>query len=197
MTATLVVGRGLAARARPRQARDAHVRDNHPGQAPDASVETDPWVVLVTTAATWQAAVTTSRQRWASEGSPRDAQGGGDGQHGWGLERLVTGWSDPGRVERVVGLWALGALLPTWVGAQPRHTDDPTAHAIAARWTTTGRLSRWAHGRFAFTDPTGALRPWLTATRRGGADSIATAPPLPATVPLRFPPRQTPRQAAA
>ena len=214
--ATLVVGRGLlvlprhqrdpgslAARARQRQARDAHWRDKHPGQGSDASVETDPWVVLFTTAATWQAAVTTSRQRWATEGSYRDAQGGWEGQHGWGLERLVAGLSDPGRVERVVGLGALGALLQTWVGAQLRHTDDPTAHAIAAQWTTTGRLSVWAPTpagrpcRFAFTDPSGAWRPWRRATLQAGADRLAAAPPLPSTVPLRFQPRDTTRQNAA
>ena len=210
VTATLVVGRGLlvlprhqrgpgslAARARQRQARDTHLRDKHPGQGPDASVETDPWVVLFTTAPGWQAAVTSYRQRWATEGSYRDAQGGWDGQHGWGLERLVAGLAERARVERVVGLWALGALLQTWIGAQLRQTDDLTARAIAAQWTTTGRLSVWGHGRFAFTDPSGALRPWLTTTLRGGADRIAAAPPLPATVPLRFPRRATPLQAAA
>jgi len=210
VTATLVVGRGLlvlprhqrgpgslAARARQRQARDTHLRDKHPGQGPDASVETDAWVVLFTTHATWQSAVTTYRQRWATEGSYRDAQGGWDGQHGWGLERLVAGLSEQGRVERVVGLWALGALLQTWIGVQLRQTADPTAHAITAQWTTTGRLSVWAHGRFAFTDPSGALRPWLTTTLRAGADQIATAPPLPTTVPLRFPRRATPLQAVA
>jgi len=170
VTATLVVGRGLvvlphhqqgpgslAARARQRLARDQHVRDKHPGQAPDASEETDAWVILFTTAPGWQPAVTIYRQRWTTEGSYRDAQGGWDGQHGWGLEAGLTRLRDQGQVERLVGLWALGALLQTWVGAHLRQTNNPTARAVAAQWTTTGRLSVFAHGRFAFTDPTGLL----------------------------------------
>ena len=210
VTATLVVGRGLlvlpchqqgpgslAARARLRQARDTHLREKHRGQAVDVSVETHPWVVLFTTHATWRAAVSTYRQRWATEGSYRDVQGGWDGQHGWELERLVAGLSEQGRVERVVGLWALGALLQSWIGAQLRQTDDSTARAIAAQWTTTGRLSVWATGRFALTDPSGSLRPWLIATLQTGANRIVAAPPLPATVPLRFPRRAIPLHNAA
>jgi hypothetical protein len=153
--------------------------------------------MLFTTAPGWQAAVSTYRQRWATEGSYRDAQGGWDGQHGWGLERLVAGLTERRRVECVVGLWALGAFVQTWVGVQLRQTDDPTARAIAAQWTTTGRLSVWAHGRFAFTDASGALRPWLTPTLQAGADRIAAAPPLPATVPLRCSRRATPLRTAA
>lgn len=76
--------------------------------------------------------------------------------------------TEPGRVERVVGLWALGALVQTFIGAQLQQTGDPTARAVAAQWTTTGRLSVWAHGRFALGDQSGALRPWLLATLQDG-----------------------------
>ena len=207
--ATLVVGRGLVVlpwhqsgpaslrrRAKQRQARAEDLRTKHPGH-PDASAETDGWLVLFTTHAGWRAAVTAYRRRWAVEGSYRDAQGGWDGQHGWGMERLLARLRDPGRVERVVGLWALGALVQTWVGARLQQTSDPTAHAVAAQWTTTGRLSVWAHGRFALGDPSGTLRPWLLATLQDGAAHLAAAPPLPATIPLRCPRPRLPLPHAA
>jgi hypothetical protein len=208
-TATVVVGRGLLVvprwqrgpgslrrRAEQRRARTEQVRRKHPGRQDD-SAETDGWLTLFTTRATWRQAVTTYRRRWATEGTYRDAQGGWDGQHGWGLERLIAQLTDPGRVERLVGLWALGALAQTWVGVQVHESTDPTARAITAQWTVTGRLSVWAHGRFAFTDPSGRLRPWLAATLQAGADRLAAAPPLPTTVPWRFPCGVPPRQRAA
>jgi hypothetical protein len=43
--------------------------------------------------------------------SSRDAQGGWDGQHGWDLEPVLTRARTAAHVERVVGLWAMGALL--------------------------------------------------------------------------------------
>jgi len=50
-------------------------------------------------------------------------------------------------VERVVGLWALGALVQTWVG---HRLGQPSAAApvplLRREWTTTGRLSVWARG---------------------------------------------------
>jgi hypothetical protein len=210
VTATVVVGRGmpvlpshqhgpgsLAARARQRQARQAHLREARRGQAPDAKVATDPWVVLFTTASTWRAAVRNYRRRWATEGSYRDVQGGWDGQHGWGLERLVAGLADRQRVEGTLGLWALGALIQLWVGVQLQHSADPLARAVAAQWTTTGRLSVWTQGRLALSDPSGLLRPWLTTTLHAGTDRLAAAPPLPATVAVRFLRRTSPLPSAA
>ena len=210
VAATLVVGRGLvvvpwhqqgpaslAARARQRQARLAHLRGKHPKQAPDQSAQTDAWVVLFTTEAGWQAATTTYRQRWATEGTYRDAQRGWDGQHGWGLEAAVAKLTDRERVERLVGLWALGTMLQTWLGAQARATDDPTVRAVIAGWTTTGRLSVWAHGQFALTDRSGRLRPWLLATLHNGAARLASAPPLPTTAPTPLAPRGSPRRKVA
>lgn len=119
------------------------------------------------------------------EGTYRDAQTGWDGHHGWDLARQAARLPDPDAVARLVGLWALATLIQTWLGAQ---VVAPTAPAhvqqVAAQWTTTGRLSLWALGRFALSEPSGWLRPWVLTTLADGATRLAAPPP------------QTPRQIA-
>jgi hypothetical protein len=210
-TGTLVVGRGLLvlpahqrgpASLRVRFAqhgrRQAYVARKHPRQRPDASRETDGWLVLFSTHPTWLAATTSYGRRWAIEGSYRDAQGGWDGQHGWDLEPTLTHLRDAVVVERVVGLWALGSLVQTWLGAQLRRPEaGAVVHAIQREWTTTGRLSVWARGRLALTEPTGRLRPWLQPCLAQGAQQLATAGHAPPPVPLVLvQPPATPAQAA-
>jgi hypothetical protein len=186
----LVLGRGLPVlpwhqrdassrrhRAAQQARRQRHLASKHPGRAADASAETDAWVVLFTTHSAWQAATDSYRRRWATEGSYRDAQSGWDGRHGWALEPVLARGRDAVGVERVVGLWALGALLQTWIGAQVCSTTDPLVQTLAAQWTTTGRLSIWARGQFALQDRSGHLRTWLIATLTAGATRVAAAPP--------------------
>lgn len=187
----LVVGRGLVVlpthqrtdgslrhRARQWARRQQHLATKHRHQAPDASQETDHWVLLFTSHPTATAASGSYRLRWSTEGSYRDAQGGWDGQHGWDLEPVLTRARTVARVERVVGLWALGTLVQTWVGQQIGQSTAPApAAAVVAQWTTTGRLSVWARGQFALQDRSGHLRAWLTATLTTGAQRIAAAPP--------------------
>jgi hypothetical protein len=197
LAATLVVGRGLpvwprhqrtAASQRPRVARHAErVRTRRYRYA--SVTETDTWVALCTTHATWPAAVLSYRRRWATEGSYRDAQSGWDGQHGWDLEPVLTQARSAAQVEHVVGLWALGALLQTWIGAQVAH-GPAAVRAVAAQWTTTGRLSVWAQGQCALREP--QLRAWLRVTLQQGAAQVARVPPV-ALVP---PPRLDTEQAA-
>jgi hypothetical protein len=206
---TLVIGRGLpvapwhqrgpasqAVRARQHAERQRYLRRKHRGHS-DNSCATDAWVVLLSSHPTWLAAVRSYGRRWAIEGSYRDAQGGWDGRHGWDLERTLARLTDPAVVERVVGLWALGALLQTWVGAQAATAAAPPAvrDALGA-WTTTGRLSVWARGRFAVTDPSGRLTDWLQLTLRRGAAALASAQapaggrprhPTPIQLPLQLP----------
>jgi hypothetical protein len=148
-------------------------------------------MVLFTTHATWLAATTSYARRWATEGSYRDAKTGWDGQHGWGLDRTVARLTDAVTVERVVGLWALGALVQTWVGHCLGQPGAPRPVPLIRReWTTTGRLSAWARGQLALTEPTGRLRPWLRQVLAAGAHQIAAGPlpvhqrgPRPARIP--------------
>jgi hypothetical protein len=204
---TLVIGRGLAVlpwhqrgpgsrrrRAAQRTARQHDlVRKHARRRRPDACCQTDPWVVLFTSHPAWLPAVRSYGRRWATEGSYRDAQGGWDGQHGWDLEGTLARLTDPATVERVVGLWALGALVQTWLGhclSQPAATAP--VPLLRREWTTTGRLSVWARGRLALSEPSGRLRPWLRQTLSAGAHRLATGP-----LPLRHPAaRSTPPPAS-
>jgi hypothetical protein len=172
----------LRHRARERLRRDREVRDKHPGRPAAAARETDRWVVLFTSHGDWQAAGRSYGRRWAAEGSYRDAQGGYDGRHGWDLEPALAREPDPDLADHLLGLWALGTLLQTWLGDRVGRPDaPPLVRDVRARWTTTGRLSVWMRGRFALTDPSGDLRPWLLAALRDGADRLrADRPPLPA-----------------
>jgi hypothetical protein len=122
--------------------------------------------------------------RWLIEGSYRDGQGGYDGQHGWDLEDTLTRLTDPTVVDHVFGLWAVGSLLQTWVGHQIGcHTPPTMVDQVRAQWTTTRRLSIWMSGRFAFTDPSRDLHPWLLQTLADGAALLHTHPLAPALHP--------------
>ena len=198
---TLVIGRGLAVvprhqggpaslarRAEQHARRQRHLAGKHPRRRPDASRETDAWVVLFSTHAAWLAATTSSACRWASEASYRDGQGGWDGRHGWDLEPSVARLTDAAAVGGLVGLWVLGALLQSWVGDQagPRATPA-SVRAVRREWTTTGRLSVWARGRLALTEPSGRLRPWLRDTLAAGARRVAPMATAPASGAHRLP----------
>ena len=190
---TLVIGQGLAVlpwhqrgpgslRSRAAQFKEhqRHLLTKHPRRhTPTAARETDAWLVLFTSHATWLAATRSYGRRWATEGSYRDAQSGWDGQHGWDLETTLARLTDPVTVERVVGLWALGAVVQTWVG---HRLSQPAVSApvplLRREWTTTGRLSVWARGQFALTDPSGRLRPWLRHVLTVGARQISAGPLL-------------------
>jgi hypothetical protein len=188
----LVIGRGLTVlprhqanegslrhRAKSLAKRQQHLASKHPGRAADASRSTDRWVVLFSTHSTWSAAGASYRRRWATEGTYRDGQSGWDGKHGWDLEPVVGRLKTAVEVERVVGLWALGTLVQSWVGHQ---TEQPTApglvQAVVGQWTTSGRLSVWAKGRLALTEPSGLLKDWLGETLREGAERVSVAPRL-------------------
>ena len=187
----LVIGRGFAVLPRHqanagslryRQAafakRQQHLASKHPGRKADASQSTDRWVVLFSTHSSWKAAGASYRRRWAAEGSYRDAQSGWDGKHGWDLEPVAGRLKTAVAVERVVGLWALGTLVQSWVGDQVGQPTVPgEVKAVVGQWTTTGRLSVWARGHLALTEPSGLLKDWLGETLREGAEHIAKASP--------------------
>lgn len=187
---TLVIGRGLpvvpyhqrgpaslAARSRQWQRRQWHVRGKHgKKRRPDASAETDAWVVLFTSHASWQAADASYRQRWPLESSYRDAQTGHDGRSGWDLETVVRRARSAERVTALAGIWALGTLVQTWVGQELRAVPaDSPVGGVLPGWSTTGRLSVWMVGRLALTDPTGQLQHWLWHTLQRGIDRLTDA----------------------
>lgn len=190
---TVVVGRGLVVlpwhqrgpaslghRAAQHAQRQRHLLTKHARQRSDASLQTDRWVALFSSHPSWRMAVCSYRRRWATEGSYRDAQTGWDGQHGWDLQAAVARLGTSVQVERVVGLWALGALIQTWIGHQAGGRGAPTqVQALVRQWTTTGRLSVWGRGRLALAEPDGQMGHWLPQALAAGAERLATG---------RFPP---------
>ncbi|MHB8577211.1 MAG: transposase family protein [Dehalococcoidia bacterium] len=189
--AQLLIGQGLvvypwhqrdAGSARARQYRAGrrlhHVHGKHPRRrTPGTSAETDRWIALFSTDPSVLSAVRQYRLRPAIEGSYRDAQSGWDGRHGWDLEPTLTRQRDAGVVERIVGLWALGLLVQSWVGDQAGQADAPAAvQQVVRGWTVHGRLSVFARGRFAFQDQSGALASWLADTLAAGATRVAVRP---------------------
>lgn len=171
---------GLATR------RVQHLQSKHPGRAPDASSQTVAWLVLFTSLSDARLARSAYRRRWATEGSYRDAQGGWDGQHGWDLEPAIADLTQAQSVAHLVGLWALSTLMQTWVGDQVAHGPAPV-RLVSHQWATTRRLSIWARGRLALTDPSGDLVPWLQMTLNRGAQRIALALPTAASETDRHP----------
>jgi hypothetical protein len=186
---TLVLGRGLAvlpawranagslrAEAARGARRARHLASKHRGRA--ATPQTDAWVALFSSHAEPLAAVRSYGRRWGIEGAYRDAQGGWDGKHGWDLEPTLARLAAAADVAAVVGLWALGSLIQSHLGDQAGRRDAPPAvRAIRREWTTTGRLSVWARGRFALTDPSGRLRAWALAALTAGAARLARPAP--------------------
>jgi hypothetical protein len=188
----------LAHRAQRAQRRVAEIGRKHHAERGTAgeAVATDRWVIVFTTHATARAAAASYRQRWPLESSFRDAQGGWDGRSGWDMEGTVRRVAEPGRVDRIVGLWALGTLIQSWVGSATIAADAPRAVTTeVAGWTTTGRLSIWSRGRLALTDRSDRLHPWVEQTLAAGAVKIAAAPPHHprlTTVPTLTPARSAP-----
>ena len=187
---TLIIGQGLPVlpwhqrtvgslrhRAAQQAARCRHLRSKHPGRPADDSLETDAWVILFTSWAHSHAVASGYRRRWTTEGTYRDGQGGWDGRHGWDLEAVVARQHGMERVERLVGLWAIGTLLQCWVGAQTLRPEAPALlRAHLRQWATTPRLSLWARGQFALTDPRGLLHSWLTQTLTEAASLLRRTP---------------------
>jgi len=188
----LVIGRGDALAVLPRHqvnpgsarqrtrrhaARLREIRGKHPGRRASTAEQTDGWLLLFTSHPTWQPACQSYTRRWATEGTYRDGQGGYDGQHGWDLEDTLTRLTDPAVVDRVCGLWAVGTLVQSWVGHRLGQSTVPdVVREIRSQWTTTGRLSLWMRGRFAFTDPSGHLHAWILLTLSAAASLLRTSP---------------------
>lgn len=190
---SLVIGRGDALPILPRHqvnpssarqrrlrqaARQREVRGKHPDRVTSTAEQTDGWVLLFTSHTDWQPACQSYARRWPAEGSYRDGQGGYDGQHGWDLEDTLARLTDPTVVDHVFGLWAVGTLLQSWIGHQIGCSSVPdVVREVRAQWTTTGRLSVWMRGRFALTDLSDDLHPWLLQTLADGTQRLHLAAP--------------------
>ena len=199
----LVVGRGLLVvpihqagpaslrwRSQQWQRRQQHLATKKRGGPRQNLQASDAWVALFTSLEGPRPAIASYARRWGIEGSYRDAQGGWDGQHGWDLEATLIRTRDSAVVERIVGLWALGALLQSWLGhCASLGEAPPEVAAVVREWTTTGRLSLWGHGRLALTDQGGLLHSWVVAALREGARRVTAAPPCPEAALLTLPQR--------
>src|SRR5215210_558892 len=182
----LVVGRGLPVYPRHqvgpadwarRQAR-AEQRARHlRSKGQPGAVETDDIWCLLTTDATWQAAVTQYSGRFSTEGTYRDIKS-------WGWEAVVGRERDPAVVDGLTGLAVISYLVQTSIGAAAGRTRAAGARARQRHWTTTDRLSIFWRGRLVLHDRAHDWRPWLTTalpalTQQLLAMPEASAPPTP------------------
>ncbi|MFN0074806.1 MAG: hypothetical protein ACKVVP_25275 [Chloroflexota bacterium] len=150
----------LAARARKGARRLKHQEHKRAGTS--QGVSRDEWLVLFTTSPDPLVALAQYGERWAIEGTYRDAQGGWDGQHGWHLDRVLPGCGTADEVDALTGFWALGVLVQIGLGLGLSASTTPVAvqHARFG-WATTDRLSWWWRGRCALESPDPLIRQWI------------------------------------
>jgi hypothetical protein len=188
----IVIGRGLPvlrwhqrdngsalARARRSRAR-AHDAGYTRADRPSAAATTDGWVVLFTTAPSWLPAVRFYDQRYATEGSYRDLQGGWDGRHGWELDRVLPPQGSAAAGEALWSLVLLAQVLQQWLG---RGVGQPDATRwLPLRWTVHGRQSLWARGQAVLAEDEAWLGTWVAQRLATG---VALLPPSPAAARVR------------
>ena len=184
----------LAARARSRRRRQQHQAHKRVGTSQGAS--RDEWLVLFTTRADPYAALREYGQRWAIEGTYRDAQGGWDGQHGWQLDRVLPRCATADEVEALTGLWAVGTLVQIGLGlGLDANTAPAPVRQAREGWATTDRLSWWWRGRCALESPDPAVRAWIPRYLAEIATALEQAPA--AIIPFDRPPQEVPTVQAA
>jgi len=190
----LVAGRGLpvwsrhqcgpadqARRQARAQRRAAHLTSK--GQARAVATDTV-WCVL-TTAATWPAAVTRYSGRFSTEGTYRDVKA-------WDWETRVSVLTEVGLVEGLTGLAVLSYLVQATIGVAAGRTQETGARARQQQWTTTDRLSPFSRGRLVLHDHAHDWHPWLCAaladlTQALRADQAPSASPMPGDQLTRLP----------
>jgi len=194
--ATLVIGRGLpvypphqmgpADRQR-RQARAARQAQHRRSLGDGEAASSDRAWVLLSTEATWPAAMGRYSGRFSTEGTYRDWKS-------WGWEPVVGQATTAGLVDGITGLAAIGAIIQAAIGAAAGRTQETGARARQHQWTTTDRLSVFSRGRLVLQDRAHAWTPWLgrvltTLSERLTAGEVAHPAvepiPLPHTLPLQ------------
>jgi hypothetical protein len=184
----LVIGRGLPvypahqmgpADQRRRQVRAARQAQQRRRRGYGVAASTDQTWVLLSTEATWQAAVQWYSGRFSTEGTYRDWKS-------WGWEGVVGQAPTADLVDGLTGLAALGAIVQAAIGAAAGRTQEPGARARQQQWTTTDRLSVFSRGRWVLHDRVYRWTPWLsqvlpdlTARLTTGAASHPAVPPTP------------------
>lgn len=193
----VVAGRGLpvwprqqrgpadqARRQRRAQQRAAHLVSK--GQA--RAVATDTAWCLLTTEATWTAAVTQYSGRFSTEGTYRDLKA-------WGWETRIRALGQAAAVEGLTGVAVLSYLVQVGSGMAAGRTQEVGARARQHQWTTTDRLSFFSRGRLVLHDYAYDWRPWLIPTLTDLAQTFTANPASPPAPPAANPP--PPRQEAA
>lgn len=182
----LVVGQGLlvvpwhqrdAGSARGRQRRAAKRAYQRKERRWPQIAQTDAWVVLFTTARTWRAALAAYRQRYHTEASYRDLQGGVDGRQGWDLEPVLQATDDAVRAAALVGLALLAQLLQQWLGAQVGQPGSGVAQHLPWRWSVHGRLSLFTRGRLLLQESDPAIQAWCQQQLQLLLARLTDAPP--------------------
>lgn len=190
----LVAGRGLpvwprhqrgpADQAR-RQARAQQRAAHLLGKGQARAVTTDTVWCVLTTAATWPAAVTRYSGRFSTEGTYRDAKE-------WDWETRISALTEAGMVDGLTGLAVLSYLMHVEIGVAAGRTQEAGARARQQQWTTTDRLSPFSRGRLVLHDHAHDWRPWLRTalaalTQTLSTDQARRVPPLPSDQPTRLP----------
>lgn len=170
-------------------ARAAHLRSK--GQA--RAVATDTVWCLLTTDATWRAAVTHYDGRFSTEGTYRDLKS-------WDWEEVVNRQREAALVEGLTGLAVLSYLVQVGIGVAADRTQEPGARARQRQWTTTDRLSGFSRGRLVLHDHAHDWRPWLRPALTDLLQTLGAGPgsrvrPQPARRSVR--PPTVPHQEAA
>jgi hypothetical protein len=195
----LAIGRGLPVYAahqggpadqRRRQARAARQAQQRRRRGDGAAASTDRAWGLLSTEATWQAAVRRSTGRFSTEGTSGDWKS-------WGWETVGGQAMTAGLVDGLTGLAARGAIVQAAIGAAAGRTREAGVRARQRHWATTDRLSVFRRGRLGLQDRAYHGTPWLSQvlTNLSARLTAGTATP-PATAPTPLP-QQPPLQEAA
>ena len=140
---------------------------------------------MLTTEASWPAAVTRYSGRFSTEGTYRDLKE-------WDWETRVSAVTEVEVVEGLTGLAVVSYLAQVAIGVAAGRTQATEARARQQQWTTTDRLSPFSRGRLVLHDHAHDWRPWLCAalahlTQALRTDQAPSASPLPGDHLTRLP----------
>jgi hypothetical protein len=186
----LVAGRGLPVWPRHQRGPADRARRQARAQRPAArllskgqarAVATDTVWCLLTTAATWPAAVSRYSGRFSTEGTYRDLKE-------WAWEERVRVLTEVAAVEGLTGLAILSHLVQVEIGVAAGRTQEAGARARQQQWTTTDRLSPFSRGRLVLHDHAHDWRPWLQTALAELIQTLSADPAAPEGAQLAYQP---------